>query len=253
MSEPRPIEIDHEQEIPGTLPVLPLKDTVVYPDIMVPLTIGQERSLKLMDDVMAGDRMLTLVASRDEEIETPGPEDLYDVGTVGLAHKMVKLPDGTMRVLVQGIRRVHIDRYAQETPYLTADVTAMEDEAPTGKEVDALRSGLHQSVQQGRRSRTVPSRRAARSHGQHRRTGPPHLLHPQHHATEGRRQAAAARGERRREAHAHAHHHPDSRARRARAGFQDPERHPQRDRQGAARVLPPPAAAGNPAGARRDQ
>ncbi len=142
MSEPRPIEIDHEQEIPGTLPVLPLKDTVVYPDIMVPLTIGQERSLKLMDDVMAGDRMLTLVASRDEEIETPGPEDLYDVGTVGLAHKMVKLPDGTMRVLVQGTRRVRIDRYAQETPYLTADVTAMEDEAPTGKEADALRSGL---------------------------------------------------------------------------------------------------------------
>ncbi len=142
MSEPQPVQTDHEQEIPGTLPVLPLKDTVVYPDIMVPLTIGQERSLKLMDDVMAGDRMLILVASKDEEIETPGPEDLHEVGTVGLAHKMIKLPDGTMRVLVQGMRRVRIDRYVQETPYLAADATVLDDVAPTGKDIDALRSSL---------------------------------------------------------------------------------------------------------------
>jgi ATP-dependent Lon protease len=142
MSEPQPVEADHNQEIPGTLPVLPLKDTVVYPDIMVPLTIGQERSIKLIDDIMAGNRLVAFVASKNEEAELPMPDDLYDVGTVGQAHKMIKLPDGTMRVLVQGVRRVRIDKFVQETPYLAADVTPLEDIAPEGKEAEALRSSL---------------------------------------------------------------------------------------------------------------
>ncbi len=142
MSEEQPILVEQAPEIPGTLPVLPLKDTVVYPDMMVPLTIGQERSLRLMDDVMAGDRLLAFVASKNSEIEVPGPDDLYSVGTVGLAHKMVKLPDGTMRVLVQGMRRVRIDHYVRETPYLAADITPLEDVVPSGREVEALRSSL---------------------------------------------------------------------------------------------------------------
>lgn len=142
MSEPQPLPATDTPEIPKALPVLPLKDTVVYPDIMVPLTIGQERSIKLMDDIMAGNRMVAFVASKNEEAELPMPPDLYDVGTVGLAHKMIKLPDGTMRVLVQGTRRVRVDRYVEETPYLTAEVTPLDDIAPSGKEAEALRSSL---------------------------------------------------------------------------------------------------------------
>jgi len=127
MSDPQDIQVDAAQDIPGTLPVLPLRDTVVFPDTMIPLTIGQERSIKLIDDVLAGDRLLALVTSKDAEIEVPGPELLHPIGTVGLAHKMIKLPDGTMRILVQGLQRVHIDKYVQEEPYLAAEITKVED------------------------------------------------------------------------------------------------------------------------------
>jgi ATP-dependent Lon protease len=143
MSDPQEIQVDAgAQEIPGTLPVLPLRDTVVFPDTMIPLTIGQERSIKLIDDVLAGDRLLALVTSRDAEVEVPGPDLLYPVGTVGLAHKMIKLPDGTMRILVQGLQRVRVDKYVQEEPYLAAEITRIEDVVEESKEVDALRASL---------------------------------------------------------------------------------------------------------------
>ena len=144
MSEPQEteVEVDASQEIPGNLPVLPLRDTVVFPDTMIPLTIGQERSIKLIDDVLAGDRLLALVTSRDAEIETPGPELLHPVGTVGLAHKMIKLPDGTMRILVQGLQRVRTRAFTQTEPYLRADVEKIEDVVDEGKEMDALRATL---------------------------------------------------------------------------------------------------------------
>ena len=138
------VEAPASDEIPGTLPVLPLRDAVVFPDTMIPLTIGQERSIKLIDDVLAGDRLLALVASKDAEVETPGPELLYEIGTVGLAHKMIKLPDGTMRILVQGLQRVRVERYTQEQPYLAADITRIEEVSAEGREMDALRASLLQ-------------------------------------------------------------------------------------------------------------
>ncbi len=133
---------DPQQEIPNTLPVLPLRDAVVFPDTMIPLTIGQERSIRLIDDVLAGDRLLALVTSKDAEVEAPGPDLLYEIGTVGVAHKMIKLPDGTMRILVQGLQRVHIDKYVQEEPYLVAEISKVEDVTTAGKEIDALRASL---------------------------------------------------------------------------------------------------------------
>ena len=141
--EPRPAaEEDQAQEIPEILPVLPLRDTVVFPDTMIPLTIGQERSIKLIDDVLAGDRLLAMVASKDAEVETPGPDLLHPVGTVGLAHKMIKLPDGTMRILVQGLQRVRVAEFVREEPYLMARIEKIEDEARESREVDALRASL---------------------------------------------------------------------------------------------------------------
>jgi ATP-dependent Lon protease len=144
MSTPEPAQpVDQSAaEIPEVLPVLPLRDTVVFPDTMIPLTIGQERSIKLIDDVLAGNRMLALVASKNAELETPGPEELYTMGTVGIAHKMIKLPDGTMRILVQGIARVRVDRFTQETPYLAAAISKIEDVVVESKQVDALRASL---------------------------------------------------------------------------------------------------------------
>ena len=144
MSDPHEVQIEEAvaQEIPAMLPVLPLRDTVVFPDTMIPLTIGQERSIKLIDDVLAGDRLLAMVTSKDAEIETPGPDLLYPVGTVGLAHKMIKLPDGTMRILVQGLQRVRVKEYVSEEPYLVARTEKIEDVATESRESDALRASL---------------------------------------------------------------------------------------------------------------
>ena len=93
-------------EIPAELPVLPLKETVVFPDSMTPLAIGQERSIALVDDVVGGERLLALVTVRDADVEAPGWDDLYEIGTAAIVHKMIRVPDGTLRILVQGLRRI---------------------------------------------------------------------------------------------------------------------------------------------------
>ena len=90
------------------LPVLPLKETVVFPESMTPLAVGQERSVKLIDDVVSGERMLALFTVENEEADPPGWDDLYRVGTVAVVHKMIKVPDGTLRILVQGVQRVRL-------------------------------------------------------------------------------------------------------------------------------------------------
>jgi ATP-dependent Lon protease len=109
-------------EIPSELPILPLRGVVVYPLTGVPLTIGQPRSIKLVDDVVAGDRLVGLVASRSPELETPGPEDLYQVGTVASVHRLFRAPDGTIRLLVQGISRFQLGEFVAEEPYLRATI-----------------------------------------------------------------------------------------------------------------------------------
>ena len=127
-----------ELEIPPALPVLPLRETVVYPDSMSPLAVGQERSIKLVDEAVAGNRMVALVAARNPELEAPGPGDVYTVGTAAIIHRMLRIPDGTLRILVQGVRRVRVERFVQEEPYLVADVVEMPDVVPETKEVEAL-------------------------------------------------------------------------------------------------------------------
>ena len=105
-------------ELPSELRVLPLKDTVVFPDSVLPLAIGQERSVRLVDDVVAGNRLLALVAAKDADIETPGWDDLHEVGTAAVVQKMLRVPDGSLRILVQGIRRIRLIDKLQDEPYL---------------------------------------------------------------------------------------------------------------------------------------
>src|SRR6478736_1822641 len=104
-------------EYPVALPVLPLKEMVVFPQSMAPLAIGQERSVRLIDDVVSGERLLVLIASRDADVDNPGWDDIYEVGTVALVHKMIRVPDGTLRILVQGLERVRIDNRLDTDPY----------------------------------------------------------------------------------------------------------------------------------------
>jgi ATP-dependent Lon protease len=129
---------DGEVKFPAELPVLPLKETVVFPQSMTPLAIGQERSVRLIDDVVAGERLLALMTVRDPDVETPGWDDLYDVGTVAVIHKMIKVPDGTLRILVQGLQRVRLERRVGDDPYLVGEFAELPDELDETPEVEAL-------------------------------------------------------------------------------------------------------------------
>jgi ATP-dependent Lon protease len=127
-----------EVEIPSTLPILPLKDTVVFPDSLLPLAIGQERSVRLIDDAVAGDRLVALVASKSADVEQPGWDDLYEVGTAAIVQKMIRVPDGTQRVLVQGLRRIRLEQQVRDEPYLVGEFSEVPDIVPETREVQAL-------------------------------------------------------------------------------------------------------------------
>jgi ATP-dependent Lon protease len=125
-------------ELPSELPLLPLKETVVFPDTMAPLAIGQERSIRLVDDVVGGDRLLALVTVRDAEVDVPLWGDLYAVGTAAIVHKMIRVPDGTLRILVQGIQRVRLEEPVTDDPFLVARFAPLPDEVEESREVEAL-------------------------------------------------------------------------------------------------------------------
>jgi ATP-dependent Lon protease len=127
---------------PSAVPILPLKDTVIFPDTMMPLAVGQQRSVRLIDDILGRDKLVGLVTVENEEPETPAPDDLYRVGTLGIIQKMIKAPDGTLRVIVQGIRRIEIEQFTAEDPYLVATVHDVPEEIDQGKELEALQRNL---------------------------------------------------------------------------------------------------------------
>ncbi|MGC1814417.1 MAG: LON peptidase substrate-binding domain-containing protein, partial [Solirubrobacterales bacterium] len=126
------------EPLPDALPILPLRETVTYPDTLTPLAVGQERSIKLVNDVLSGDRMLAMVASKDPELDAPGPDDLYRVGVVGTVARMMKIPDGTLRILAQGSTRIRILDYVSEQPYLVARIEEMPDVIEASTELEAL-------------------------------------------------------------------------------------------------------------------
>jgi ATP-dependent Lon protease len=132
------VAIGQQRTLPGQLAVLPLRDAVTFPELVVPLNIGQERSVALINDVLRGDRSLVLVAGRSPEVETPGPDQLYEVGVLGTIARMVRLPDDTLRVLVQGGQRVHLDEWPQTEPYLVAQVSELADIVSEGPQLTAL-------------------------------------------------------------------------------------------------------------------
>jgi ATP-dependent Lon protease len=126
------------QPLPAALPVLPLKEMVPYPDTLTPLAVGQERSIRLVNDVLSGERTLALVASREPQVEQPGPDQLYEVGVAGVVARMLKIPDGTIRILVQGTERIKLGDYVTEEPYLVARVEPLPDVVEPTPELDAL-------------------------------------------------------------------------------------------------------------------
>jgi ATP-dependent Lon protease len=142
---PREVAIAGARELPGRVGVLPLRDTVTFPDMVVPLNVGQERSVQLINDVLSGDRSIVMVASRNAELEEPGPADLYDVGVMGAVARMIRVPDGTLRVLIQGGQRVRITGWVQTEPYLVAEVAGAPDVVNQSPELVALMRNVQQT------------------------------------------------------------------------------------------------------------
>ena len=233
------------------LPVLPLKETVVFPESMTPLAVGQERSVKLIDDVVSGERMLALFTVENEEADPPGWDDLYRVGTVAVVHKMIKVPDGTLRILVQGVQRVRLVEPVQDEPYLVAELEDLPEVVPDSPEVEALTRTVQQQFAQiiGMTPYLPEELQLAAAN-----VDDPTALTPPDRvdaAAEDRGAPGAARDGRRRGAAAPDRADPRPRGRDVGARLEDPVAGRERDRQGPARVLPPPAAEGDPGGARR--
>ena len=126
------------KSLPAVMPILGLSDVVIFPGMMTPLLVESSASIKLIDDVVGGDRMVGLILQRDPEIDEPKPQDLYEYGCVARVIKMLKFPDSTVRILVEGTRRFKVGKYSAKTPYLKARVVLQKDNVESSIELDAL-------------------------------------------------------------------------------------------------------------------
>ena len=132
------VESEEQPRIPDELAVLPLRNVVLYPMVALPLTVGQPRSIRLVNDALVEQRVIALMASKDPEIDEPGPDQIYHVGTVVIVHRLRKAPDGTLLLFVQGVERIRITEFTQIEPYLRANVTVIPDLSKDSVEMEAL-------------------------------------------------------------------------------------------------------------------
>src|SRR3990170_9048208 len=125
---------DRPLSIPPELPILPLRDTVLFPNSFMPLAVARETSVRLIDDAIANGKLIAVFTQRDASVEEPGQDDLYRVGTATHIHKMFKLPDGSLRLIVQGLARLTLEAVVTSDPYLRARVSvATEDTNETDR------------------------------------------------------------------------------------------------------------------------
>ncbi|MDY6987412.1 MAG: endopeptidase La [Thermodesulfobacteriota bacterium] len=133
-------EDDETIEIPDTLPLLPVRDIVVFTYMVLPLFVGRDRSVRAVDASMANDRLLLLATQRDSSVENPKPEEIYEVGTVAVVLRMLKLPDGRAKLLVQGLAKARIEEYTETKPFYQVKIEKLEDqkEGEINLETEAL-------------------------------------------------------------------------------------------------------------------
>jgi ATP-dependent Lon protease len=141
---------DRPLSIPGELPVLPLRDTVLFPNSFMPLAVAREASVRLIDEATTSGRMIGVFTQREASVEEPLLDDLYTIGTATHIHKMFKLPDGSLRLIVQGLARVRLDRIVQTRPYLRGVVSAADESLRDEDrlEIDALQRNIKSNFQQ---------------------------------------------------------------------------------------------------------
>jgi ATP-dependent Lon protease len=137
-------------EVPAELPVLPLRELVVFPYMVLPIFVARERSISAVEDALAGDRLILLAAQRDASVEDPGPEAIYAVGTVAMVMRILRLPDGRVKILVQGLAKAQIEGFAEREPSLVARVRALEPDAPAdwSVEIEALMRAVRGRVEE---------------------------------------------------------------------------------------------------------
>ncbi len=122
----------------GVFPVLPLRDIVVFPHMIVPLFVGREKSVRALEEVMADDKQILLASQREASEDNPGQDDIYDVGTIANVLQLLKLPDGTVKVLVEGQSRARITGYTDREEFFESEAEGMLDEAQEPEAVEAL-------------------------------------------------------------------------------------------------------------------
>jgi ATP-dependent Lon protease len=128
--------------LPSRLPILPLRGVIVFPMTAMPLRVGQARSVRLVDDAVTGKRLIGLVTSRDPELEEPGPDDVYRVGTVAAVQRLFKSSDGTITLIAHGLLRIRVEEFVGESPYLMARVAAIPEIVEPSVEIEALRRSI---------------------------------------------------------------------------------------------------------------
>lgn len=130
----------NRERLPETLPVLPLRNTVLFPGVVIPITAGRDKSINLIRDANNGSKTIGVVSQKDESVENPGPEDINTVGTVARILRVLQMPDGNTTVIIQGKKRFKIDTVLTEKPYLTAKVSEAAEERPDekGSEFEAI-------------------------------------------------------------------------------------------------------------------
>ena len=132
--------VGSERKMPETVPVLPVRDMVVYPFMILPLYVGREKSIRAVEEALSRDRLILLVAQKDAEVEDPNAQEIYPIGTVTMIMRVLKMPDGRVKILVQGLARTRILEFLRKEPYFEARIAEiLDDEVPTmGVELEAL-------------------------------------------------------------------------------------------------------------------
>ncbi|MDO9349630.1 MAG: LON peptidase substrate-binding domain-containing protein, partial [Deltaproteobacteria bacterium] len=133
---------DEKIVVPTELPILPLRGTVLYPDLILPIMVGRKRSVKLIDDAMDSNRIIGIVTQKRSETEDPKESDLYSVGVAALILRMIRELDGSQRVIVQGVSRIRVKEYIQREPYFRARTDTIEEGFALGVEIEALMMNL---------------------------------------------------------------------------------------------------------------
>lgn len=137
-----------DSEVPEELPILPLRNTVLFPGVVIPITVGRQKSIQLVKKAYKGDRVIGVAAQRNTTSDDPESEDLYDTGTVAKILKMIVLPDGNTTIIIQGSKRYRVRNYLQEDPYITANIQLLEDKFPkrVTKKMDAMMQSIRSAA-----------------------------------------------------------------------------------------------------------